>query len=428
MAQQTIQSIRGVEDKGDQKLLVWRTLETILERCAESFGYEEIRTPILEPVGLFLDTVGHESELVQKQLFLTGATDEERYVLRPEGTAPVVRALLQHQWPKRAGLYRYYYLGPMFRYERPQKGRLRQFHQFGVELLGSKSPSLDASVIAFFHTLLKQLSLSNFEIHLNSVGCSQCKPVQHSTLRSYFQPFLGALCESCKKKYERAPVRILDCKRESCSHIAAGAPPNALWLCADCRAFHDEVRLHLEWLQVPFQDNFRIVRGLDYYEKTAFEVLSPELGAQSAIGGGGRYDGLAARIGTTHPLPGMGFALGMERLALLFQNARVLSPKTPFCYFCALDTEAVKPLYVLAHHLQASGFWVVPPSGTVSLADGLRLANRCQADFALILGSTELESKTALLKDMETGEQESLAWNSISEELMKKGALSGAKT
>lgn len=406
-----LKAVRGMHDLWGDEVGRWQTLEQILRSTLESFGYVEIRTPVVEKIEVFTQTVGDDTDIVEKQMYeVKSASEEERFVLRPEGTAAFMRAVLEHQLHRLPGAQRFYYLLPMFRYERPQKGRLRQFHQFGAELIGDASAEADAEIIFVFDVLLKKLSIRDYALEINSVGCGDCRPIYREALIQYFKPHLAELCEQCQGRLERAPMRILDCKNPKCAALVAGAPTIAAYLCEPCRNHHRDLKLRLTQLEVAHIDNPRIVRGLDYYSRTAFEFTSTLLGAQSALGGGGRYDGLAQRFGED-AIPAVGWALGMERFMIALEQVAPLGTgkKVPFVFFAPLDGPAFEFMYPLAMKLQRAG---VPAAISYERDKKLKWlmkqADRVAARYTLLIGEDERQSGRAILKNMSLGTQEEI--------------------
>lgn len=399
----------------------WRQIETTLFQLLKSFGYEEIRTPVLENLEVFKGTVGDETDIVEKQMY-TIEKESETLVLRPEGTAAFMRAVLEHQLHQSGNPGRYFYYLPMFRHERPQKGRLRQFHQLGIEIINDPSPEADAEIIYLLDQIYRKFGLTEYEIRINSVGCNDCRPVYKEVLKKYFQPRLAELCELCQKRFERSPLRILDCKKESCKAIAEKAPLITDSLCETCRTHHFKLKDRLKLLSVTYIDDPHIVRGLDYYSRTAFEFTSDLLGSQSALGAGGRYDGLSARFGKAN-FPSVGLALGMERLVLALETKGIL-PKGkshPQYFFAALGEKAFQILYPLAFQLKSQGIWVeMLYDADRGLKNLLKHANRFEADHALIVGDTEVASGQAVLKDMKAGTQDTIALQGIAAELTRR--------
>ncbi len=416
-----IKAVRGMHDLFGEELAAWKKVETQIFSILESFGYSEIRTPVLENLEVFKGTVGDDTDIVEKQMY-TIEKEKETLVLRPEGTAAFMRAVLEHQLHQSGNPGRFFYYLPMFRHERPQKGRLRQFHQVGIEIINDPSPEADAEIIAVLDQVYKNFNISEYEIRINSVGCSDCRPAYKESLKKYFQPRLAELCELCQKRFERSPLRILDCKKESCKEIAKGAPLISESLCAVCKTHHTKLKLRLDQISLKYIDDPSIVRGLDYYCRTAFEFTSDLLGAQSALGGGGRYDGLSARFGKAN-FASVGLALGMERLIIALETKGLL-PKDdarPVFFFAALGEKAFQILYPLSMELKRRGIRTeMLYEENRGLKNLLKHANRFNAEYTLILGDTEVDQKAALLKDMKAGTQENISLDGLLEELIRR--------
>ena len=306
---------RGTQDILPEDVRRWQWLEETFRRLCAVYGYGEIRTPVFEATELFTRSVGEETDIVSKQMYTFKSRGGDSLTLRPEGTAPAVRAAIQHNLLGQGGVVKLYYAGPIFRYEKPQKGRYRQFHQVGVEAFGSPGPQLDAEMLAFARDLLAAVGITNVSLELNSVGCPQCRPRYRDALRNALAGARSELCPDCTRRYEANPLRILDCKVERCRELSADVPVILDVLCDDCKAHLQGVEHGLQALDVPYTINPHIVRGLDYYTRTAFEFIAGGLGAQDTVLAGGRYDGLVEELGGP-PTPAIGFAAGMERLLL----------------------------------------------------------------------------------------------------------------
>lgn len=406
-----IKAVRGMHDLFGAELQAWDEVERKIREIFFHAGYREVRTPVLEKAEVFTKTVGDETDIVEKQMYIVESAEKEKLVLRPEETAAFVRALIEHQLHRQGNPQRYFYYLPMFRHERPQKGRLRQFHQFGAEFILDPSPEADAEVIWLLHHILQSLSINEYEIRINSVGCNDCRPKYKEVLQNYFRPYLNELCEQCKKRFERAPMRILDCKNEQCRAIAKSAPKITDSLDEACRSHHAKTKKQLSVLGVPFQEDPNIVRGLDYYTRTAFEFTSELLGAQSALGGGGRYDLLATRFGED-AFPAVGFGLGMERIILALQqkNALPSTIKGPVFFFAALGDAAFDLLYPVSFALKQKNIGVeMSYDRGKSIKAQFKLADRSQCDFTVVLGENELQQSSIILKNMKARTQEAIS-------------------
>ncbi len=382
----------------------WHVLEKTARDIFEVYGFEEIRTPIFEEKKLFVRTAGETSEVVTKQMFELDTPGETTYVLRPEGTAPVLRAFLEAGLHVSSPPYRYFYIGPMFRRERPQKGRYRQFHQIGIEVLNEASPEVDVEVIEAGYELFKALEVPDFVIELNSIGCRVCRPEFIQALRVYFSSHKDDLCDDCKIRLEKNPLRILDCKNETCRALRSDSPRIDTYWCTECRSHHERVIESLEVLHIPYTRNPFLVRGLDYYMRTTFEFVSGSLGAQNAVLGGGRYDGLLAQLGGPD-WGGVGFALGIERLLELLPRSSQ-KKRSPFrVLVLPVGIQDRKPIlqWLKKAREKKIASWV--DWDVKSFRSGLKRAHRLGVTRVVIIGSNELESGLWTVKDMEKGEQ-----------------------
>ncbi|MBI2876824.1 MAG: histidine--tRNA ligase [Candidatus Tectomicrobia bacterium] len=400
-----IQSIRGINDILPDETATWNAVEQTAREIFETYGFQEIRTPILEKTNLFARSLGENTDIVEKEMYSFTDKGHEKVTLRPEGTASVVRAYIQHHLYQPPGLVKVYYLGPMFRYERPQAGRYRQFYQIGVEAFGVEDPALDAEILAMSMAFFRRLGLEEVSLQLNSLGCQACRPAFKTALQEHLHSRLPFLCEDCQRRFSQNPLRILDCKREECRQQLSQLPEMGEILCAGCCEHFEQVQSFLGSLQVPFQVNPRLVRGLDYYTRTAFEFTSDRLGAQNAVGGGGRYDRLVEEIGGPST-PSIGFALGMERMvALLEERGKKMEAATPQAFIAALGSGAERLAFELLDRLRSAGIRAERDYGNASLKSQMRKANRFQARYVVILGEEELASGRATVKAMQTGEQ-----------------------
>lgn len=402
---------RGTYDIMPDQALAWQWMEMNIREVLLAYGYGEIRTPIFEHTELFLRGIGETTDIVEKEMYSFTDKGGRNLSLRPEGTAPVVRAYIEHKLHGQGGLTKLFYLGPMFRQERPQAGRFRQFHQFGVELIGDDSPLADAEVILLAHDLYRQLGLTELQIYLNTVGCSQCRREYKKALIASIQASSAQLCSSCRLRLDRNPLRLLDCKDPSCQAITARVPSIRDYLCTDCREHFQQVTNLLDQVQVKYEIKSRLVRGLDYYTRTVFEVINNDLGAQNAICGGGRYDGLVEECGGPS-VPGVGFASGMERLfTTLEQKAKLPTfSREPQIYIISLSTELTPVGFEAAFILRQNGFKVDLGFTPKSLKAQLKAANKSGAPLALIIGEDEWHDRQVTLKQMEKGRQVRADW------------------
>jgi len=417
---------RGTRDILPSEVKQWQFFEEKVRELCRLFGYDEIRTPIFEHTELFLRGVGEVTDIVAKEMYTFTDRGDRSLTLRPEGTAPVARAFLEHKLYGEAQPLKVYYIGSMFRYDRPQAGRYRQFHQFGVEVFGTKEPSLDAEVIALSLYVFRALGLEEFTLQLNSVGCPHCRDEYRSCLREELHEKLNGFCPDCAGRFHKNPLRILDCKQESCQELTANVSLLLDKLCGDCAEHFAAVRESLDVLGEPYVVNPRLVRGLDYYSKTAFEIVSPVLGSQSSLGGGGRYDHLLATIGGPD-VPGIGFGIGIERVLLARAAAGSSLPErklTDVFVVTAGNVSAAEALRVVIA-LRRQGVAADKDYLGRSLKAQLKFADKKQARYVVILGDEEMKRDQAVLRDMQTGGQEFVALTELAS--MLAGLVKGAK-
>lgn len=396
----------------------WQTIEQISQKVFSVFNYKEIRVPLIEESVLFNRSLGESTEIVQKQMFLID-NKGETYALRPEGTASICRAYIENNLDKTAGVSKLYYMGPMFRLERPQKGRLRQFHHLGCEVIGSAGPDIDIEIISLADSLLKAYSIEGYKTKINSLGCKQDKQRLSGILQARLKGKQDELCEDCKIRVERNILRVLDCKNEKCQEIVKKLEINDTYLCPECKIHFDEVKQGLDCLQVQYEVLPSLVRGLDYYTRTVFEIKHEALGAQDALGAGGRYDNLLSELGGPN-LGAIGFALGIERL-LLVSGLKCQVPGKQLVYLIALGQQAKLKIFKIAADLRKQQ---IPCDinlnyGLKSLKSALRKSNDLNARFTLILGEDELKKDVVALKDMDSGEQKEVKTEDLIEELKK---------
>ncbi len=423
------QSVRGTfdvlpdaQDLGGTTIpgsAAWRHVEGVVRGVMERFGFEEIRTPILEPLGLIARGVGQTTDIVQKEMFVVPREDED-YVLRPEVTAPTMRAYLEHRLDQRGGAQRLYYLGPCFRAERPQKGRYRQFHQFGIELLGAASPLADAEAVACLRAVYDAFGIAGTRLRLNTLGDADTRPAYREALRAYFEPFKGRLSETSRQRLETNPLRILDTKDENERALLTDAPRLGDFLGEAARAHFDAVKGYLDGLGIPYVEDPLLVRGLDYYTGVVFELESDALGAQSALAAGGRYDGLAASVGGKQPVPAVGWAAGIERLFIALDAHGYAFPEAgrPDAFLVALGDEAQAWAFAEAQRLRAAGLAVGYDLLGRSMKAQMKEANRQQARRAVLVGSDELAAGEATVRDLDSSEQRRVPFHALTDALM----------
>ncbi|MBI3595746.1 MAG: histidine--tRNA ligase [Nitrospirae bacterium] len=409
------QSIRGVNDILPGEIEAVQRLEEAARSVFESFGFSEIRIPIFEVTELFARGIGATTDIVEKEMYTFDDRDGKKITLRPEGTAPVVRAYIEHQLNLKAPVTKLYYLGPMFRHERPQAGRFRQFYQIGVEALGTDRPTMDVEVLAMLMAVFQNVGVTEVRLEINSLGDAACRPHYRKTLKAYFKTHLAQFCEDCQRRYETNPMRILDCKKEGCRAVAAKAPSPLDHLCAECLAHFQQVKDGLNRLKIPFVVNEHLVRGLDYYTRTAFEITTTKLGAQNAVAAGGRYDGLVEELGGP-PTPGIGFAMGVERIASLMEG--IETPR-PDVFFALLGEEAVRQMLPVIVRLRGHGVRVEMDYSGGGLKKQMGLADKLGARYTLMVGENELKSGKAILRDMATKAQEEILLTTLPDPLMK---------
>lgn len=399
-----IQAVRGMNDILPGEVPWWRQVEDEARRVFHNFGYREIRTPVVEKLELFARGIGESTDIVEKEMYAFPDRRGEMLALRPEATASIVRAFIQNDLYADPLARKFYSMGPMFRHERPQKGRYRQFHQVDVEAFGIDDPMLDAEMMFMLRLFLEGVGLSEVGLHINSLGCSECRKAYRRNLEEFLAVRAKDLCPDCRRRRLVNPLRVLDCKVERCRSLLEGAPVLLDAVCHSCGDHFARVKHHLTGLEIPFVVDPHMVRGLDYYMRTAFEVVTDRLGAQNAVGGGGRYDGLIRDLGGPD-LPGIGFAVGMERLILLLRQQRKSPPRTPPIFVATLGQAAREEGFLLAQKLRSAGIGVELDHEGRSLKSQMRRATKLEARFVFILGEDELGRGEIQLRDMREKEQ-----------------------
>ena len=400
-----VKSIKGTHDILPNQTKDWQELEMQVHKTSNLYGYSEIRTPIIETASLFNRGVGEETDIVSKEMYSWEDKDKSIISLRPELTAPVVRSYIQHNLGGQSPLQRLYYIGPSFRRERPQKGRQRQFHQFGIEAIGSANPEQDAEVISLGWDILKSFGIKSLELKLSSIGSKSCRENFKSELVKYLNPFIPKLSEVSQRRLEKNPLRILDTKNKNEIEIVKSAPKIEQFYTKDDQNYFSSVQKFLNDLEIPFKIDPLLVRGLDYYTQTTFEICSENLGAQDALLGGGRYNGLVGSLGGKDA-PAVGFAAGMERVIIAAKNRKKISPKIPTIYAICTNDEAMGILQNSAKQLRNIGYKVICETLRRSMRSQMRDANKSNADYVMIIGDDEFNSRTIQLKDLKNGEQE----------------------
>jgi len=410
----SIRALRGMRDIMPHEAGAWQDIEDAARKVFQRFRYREARTPLLEETGLFMRSIGEDTDIVQKEMFSFEDRGGRQVSLRPEGTAPVVRAYLEANLDSTEPFQKLYYIGPMFRAERPQAGRSRQFHQIGVEAIGSSDPAIDAEVISLLTALLDSVGVKGYVIHLNNLGCAEDKARLSEQLKVSFAKEKKLLCEDCQARLSRNALRVLDCKKESCRTIARGIFKETQFLCADCQGHFERTKQCLESIGVDYQVNPYIVRGLDYYTRTVFEVIHKDLGSQDAIGAGGRYDNLIADLGGPS-LGACGFALGIERMlmALGVRSPEGKASSAVSVYVATVGDEAHKKGFEVTAGLRRAGVPCDMDYEGKSLKAQMRQADRLGSKFVVILGEDELAKGEAQVRDMATKEQKVVAFSEL---------------
>ena len=399
---------RGTADHLPEEQKYWRYIESKAVDIANRFGYGRIDTPAFEDSNLFIRSVGEGTDIVEKEMYTFEDRGGDSVTLRPEGTAPVCRAYLEHGMHNLPQPVRMYYFCPVFRYERPQAGRFRQHHQFGVEALGDADPSVDAEVIEVAWDLMGSLGLRDVQLLVNSIGDSNCRPAYIEHLRDYYAGHHDRLCDDCKDRLDRNPLRLLDCKVETCHALGDEAPQSTDYLCDDCREHWEKLSTYLDAMNLPYTVDHRLVRGLDYYTRTVFEIQPLDVGGQSTIVGGGRYDGLITELGG-RPTPGIGFATGIERLTLNLKRDDVPVPDEPSPRYLVANVgdNARTAALELAVRLRRTGVGAILSSGSRGLRGQMRQANALGIPYALILGDDEIAKGEVVVRDMTASTQQS---------------------
>ena len=409
---------RGTKDILPDTVGDWNYVEGEIRELCRRFGYSEIRTPIFEHTELFQRGIGEGTDVVDKEMYTFTDRGERSITLRPENTASAVRAYLQNKLYAQSNLVKLFYIGSMFRYDRPQAGRMREFHQIGVEALGEANPAVDAEVILLAMNLLEGLGLKDLELSINSVGCPKCRSKYRTMLQDFFRDKLEDLCEDCRSRFERSPLRILDCKKDSDKPYMADAPKITDCLCEECAEHFAKLKELLTSAGISFTHDPRLVRGLDYYTKTAFEIKYPPLGAQSAVAGGGRYDGLIEEMGG-NPTPAVGFATGLERLLLALESQNLLPEKNRSvdAYVVALGETAQAEGFKLLNSLRQQGLSAAMDFAGRSMKAQMKQANKLGAKYSVILGEDEISEGVVMLRSMEDSSQAKVPMNQVAEKI-----------
>ena len=416
-----IQIPKGCKDVLPSQAYLWQYVEAAAREVAAAYAFKEIRTPVFEHTELFARGVGDTTDIVNKEMYTFLDKGGRSVTLRPEGTAGVARAFIEHGLAGSALPFKAYYLISAFRYERPQAGRLREFHQFGCELYGAAGAFADAEVISLADAFLKRLGLKKVELRLNSIGCKHCRARYHEALKAYFAPHLGEMCEDCRSRYDKNPMRMLDCKAEGCKRLAAGAPRMLDYLCDDCRAHFEQVKALLSGAGVAYTVDPSIVRGLDYYSRTVFEFVSDAAGAQGTVLGGGRYDTLLEQM-DSKPVPAVGFAAGMERLLLVMEAEGVLpaSDMGAACYLAGMDDASRRRAFLLAQELRGAGIPCETDLMERSVKAQFKYADKTGARFVAVLGERELAEGAAEVKDLRASSSERVKFGELADYIKRR--------
>ncbi len=419
-----LQALRGTQDILPNDIYKWLYMENIIRDLCALYGYGEIRTPIFEETKLFLRGIGDTTDVVTKEMYTFEDRGGRSITLRPENTASAVRAFLEHKLYGDQGVHKLFYIGSMFRYDRPQAGRYREFHQFGVEILGASSPLADVEVIVLAYRLFQKLGLQNLELRINSIGDKNCRNAYKKELISYYESQKDMLCEDCKQRLYKNPLRLLDCKEDNCKILAKNAPVITNYLCEECHNKFEKVKSGLTALHISYVVDPGLVRGLDYYTNTAFEIQYPPLGAQSAICGGGRYDKLVEEMGGPD-VPGIGFAVGLERLLLALEGQNLIPncPQKSSVYIVALGEKAEIEGLKIQGELREKGVMTYMDLQEKSLKGQMKQAGKVQSIYAVIIGENEIEQGKATVKHMQTGEQSEISFSQVADYISQANSI-----
>jgi len=413
---ETINSVRGFRDILPPETEKWQRVEETAHEVFRAFGFREIRIPVLEKTELFRRGIGESTDIVEKEMYTFTDRGEESLTLRPEATASVIRAYIEHSLHASEAVTKLYTIGPMFRRERPQKGRYRQFHQIDTEILGPDDPRTDAELILMLTHFLQKLGLQSLALEINSLGCPNCRPAFQKAIVSFLRGREEELCPDCQRRLNTNPLRIFDCKVETCAKIIADAPRLPEYLCDDCRKHFAILQESLGLFSLPFTLNPKMVRGLDYYTRTTFEITTEFLGAQNAVVGGGRYDHLVRDLGGPD-IPGIGFAIGFERLIAMMPETDDFIP--PLLYIAAIGDAALKQAFHICNSLRMKGLPVEMDYAGRSLKSQMKRADKLRCRYALILGDREIEENRASLRNMQTGEQQEARLDMLEETIIQ---------
>ncbi len=409
---------KGTKDIFPQQVYKWHFVEKAFAEICERYGFKEVRTPVIEHTELFQRGVGDTTDIVEKQMYTFMDYGNRSITLRPEGTSPVARAFVEHKQYVEVQPSKYYYDIPCFRYEKPQSGRLREFHQFGIEIFGTTNMMADAEVMALGFDFINEMGIKDVELRINSIGCPSCRNIYREKLREFLKPKYEKLCSTCKARYEKNPMRILDCKSEICQEQVKGAPVMLDYLCEECEAAFISVKNNLDSYEIPFTVDPGIVRGLDYYTKTAFEFVTNSIGAQGTVCGGGRYDYLIEELGGP-PIPGVGFGMGIERLLLVMEVNGVIipEPSETDLFIAFIGEEGRDVALKLSHDLRKEGFSILMDTMSRNIKGQLKYADRLNVKRVAIIGEEELSQNEVSIKDMVTGTQTKVSFEMLKDYL-----------
>lgn len=404
-------ALKGIHDIFPPEIYVWQKVEKTAVDIFSVYGFQELRPPIIESTDIFIRSIGETTDIVEKEMYTFKDKAGRLITLRPEGTAPVVRCYIENHLYNLPSPQKFYYSGPMFRYERPQSGRFRQFYQIGAEAFGVADPKIDAEILSMLRLFLEKLGVGELRFEINSIGCSTCRPGYRNALLNFFSDKVRSLCPDCQRRYEQNPLRILDCKVDACIELKSGVPSVTDFLCNECREHFDALKNFLELLDIPYHINPNMVRGLDYYTRTTFEITCKHLGSQNTVVAGGRYDKLVEEFGGP-PTPAIGFALGMERLASLL-NEKPNDISTPSVFISTIGVSAQKEGLKIANQLREAGIWTEIGYAGHSLKSQMRRADRLSAKYVLIIGDDEIASRRVKWKRLSDSSQGELVFKEV---------------
>ncbi|MEW6066945.1 MAG: histidine--tRNA ligase [Nitrospirota bacterium] len=405
-------ALKGAQDIFPPDINIWQKIEKTARDVFQAYGFQEIRVPIIESTDIFIRSIGETTDIVEKEMYTFNDKAGRSITLRPEGTAPVVRCYVENHLYNLPSPQKFFYSGPMFRYERPQAGRYRQFFQIGTEAFGAADPKIDAEMLSMLRVIFEKLNLKNLNFEVNSIGCEKCRPDYKNALVNFFSDKINGFCPDCKRRFEFNPLRILDCKVDTCIKLRKDTPKVTDFLCSECREHFDTLLSLLNLLNIPYVINPDMVRGLDYYTRTTFEITCKTLGAQNAVTAGGRYDRLVEEFGGP-PTPAIGFAIGMERLVTLLKKTWTEDHSAPKVFIATLGKEAEIEGFKIAEELRAKGFWIEPHYGAASLKSQLRKADRISAGYVLIIGDNEINSGKLKWKRLSDGTQGEILFSEL---------------